>query len=171
MSGTRKLLIAGGLALALWGMGYGLYYAVFVEHQTLDRIGSSLAGGFTLAAGRDLPGARAALEDFAAASYVYVRQVDAHGHWIGLSMLLILFGAVFHLVNFSERVKFWLSVGLESGAIVFPLGVLLETANRGWGPKLVAILGSAILTLALLCVAVGFAIARPEGQEIERGRS
>jgi len=171
MNGARKLLIASGLALALWGMGYGLYYAVFIEHQTLDRLGSSLAGGFALAAGRDLPGARAALGDFAAAGYVYVRQVDAHGHWIGLSMLLILFGAVFHLVSFSDRVKFWLSVGLVSGTIAFPLGVLLETANRGWGPKLVAILGSAILTLTLLCVAVGFAIARPEGRHVERGRS
>lgn len=160
MSPAGKLLIAGGLVLALWGMGYGLYYAVFIEHQTLDQMGSSLASGFTLAAQRDLPGAQAGLQDFAQASYVYVRQVDAHGHWIGLGMLLILFGAVFHLVNYSERAQLWLSGGLMLGAISFPLGVLLETINGGWGPKLVAILGSALLTFALVGVAAGFVRVR-----------
>src|SRR6266850_241650 len=39
MSGSRKLLILGGIALALWGMGYGTWYAVFAEHQALDGIG------------------------------------------------------------------------------------------------------------------------------------
>ncbi len=32
------------LALAAFGMLYGLHYALFVEHQTLDRMGGSLAG-------------------------------------------------------------------------------------------------------------------------------
>jgi len=31
MSGSRRLLIVGGIALALWGMGYGLWYAVFAS--------------------------------------------------------------------------------------------------------------------------------------------
>src|SRR5437899_6639238 len=33
MSGSRRLLIIGGVALAIWGMSYGLWYAVFAEHQ------------------------------------------------------------------------------------------------------------------------------------------
>ena len=32
MTGSRKLLVLGGMALAAVGMLYGLYYAVFVEH-------------------------------------------------------------------------------------------------------------------------------------------
>jgi len=45
MSGARRLLLAGGIALAVWGMGYGLWYAVFAEHQALEQIGASLALG------------------------------------------------------------------------------------------------------------------------------
>lgn len=161
MNPAKRLLIASGLALALWGMGYGLYYAVFIEHQTLDRIGSTLACGFTLAAQRDLPGAHAALEASAEASYTYVRQVDAHGHWIGLGLLLILFGTVFHRMNLSARTQLPLAWGLVLGAITFPLGVLLETASAGWFPKAVAVAGSALLIIALAAVAVGFARLRP----------
>ena len=35
MSGARRLLLTGGIVLALWGMSYGLWYAVFAEHQAL----------------------------------------------------------------------------------------------------------------------------------------
>jgi len=157
---AKKLLIASGLALALWGMGYGLYYAVFIEHQTLDRIGSSLAGGFTFAAERNMPAAQVALDASAEASYAYVRQVDAHGHWIGLGMLLVLFGAAFHRVNLSERAQLCLAWGLVLGAITFPLGVLLETVSGGWFPKAVAVAGSALLIFALAGVALGFARPR-----------
>lgn len=160
MSSARKLLIASGLTLAIWGMAYGFFYAVSVEHQTLQKIGSSLAGGFTLAAQRNVPAALAALDESANASYIYVRQVDAHGHWIGLSMLLIVFGIVLHRVGFGERLQLFLAACLVAGAITFPLGVLLETFNSGWAPKFLAAAGSAIITLALAGTAAGFACAR-----------
>ncbi len=67
MSGARKILIFGGLGLATLGMLYGLYYAVFVEHQTLDSIGGSLAGAFVQAAERRLPEAHGAIDAYAAA--------------------------------------------------------------------------------------------------------
>lgn len=160
MNSAKRLLIGSGLALAIWGMAYGFFYAVSIEHQTLEKIGSSLARGFTFAAERNLPEARAALDEFADASNVYVRQVDAHGHWIGLSMLLIVFGTVFHRVGFEERARLWLACGLVAGAAIFPLGVLLETSNAGWGPKFIAAAGSAVITLALVGIAVGFARER-----------
>ncbi|HET9399352.1 MAG TPA: hypothetical protein VFO34_00230 [Candidatus Acidoferrales bacterium] len=146
-----------GLILAIWGMAYGFFYAVSIEHQTLEKIGSSLAGGFTLAAQRNLSGALAALDESANASYIYVRQVDAHGHWIGLSMLLIVFGIVFHRVGFGERVRMCLAVALVAGSLTFPLGVLLETYSQGWPPKFLAAAGSAVITLALAGIAAGFA--------------
>ncbi len=43
MNRARKVLVFGGLALAAFGMLYGLYYAVFVEHQTLDHMGGDRA--------------------------------------------------------------------------------------------------------------------------------
>ena len=160
MNSAKKLLIGSGLLLAIWGMAYGFFYAASIEHQTLEKIGSSLASGFTFAAQRNLPEAQAALDEFANASFVYVRQVDAHGHWIGLSMLLIVFGTVFHRVGFGERVQLWLASGLVAGAAICPLGVLLETFDEGWGPKLIAAAGSAVMTLVLVGIAVGFARER-----------
>jgi hypothetical protein len=157
VNAPRKLLVFGGVALASWGMFYGLAYALFIEHQTLDGIGSSLATGFIEAAGRHMAESQAAVADAAARSYVYVRQVDAHGHWIGLALLLIILGMGFDRVGFSENARTWLAAALFLGSILFPLGVLLETWNRGAGPQAVAVIGSALVILGLCGTAWGFA--------------
>lgn len=161
MNAPKKLLIGGGLLLAVWGMAYGFYYAVFVEHQTLDTIGGALTAGFTFAAQRNLAASQNSLQQFAAASYIYVRQVDAHGHWIGLSMLLVLFGAVFHRVAFSQKTQLALASALVFGAFTFPLGVLLETVSAGAAPKFIAALGSAVMIAALAATALGFGREKP----------
>ncbi len=157
MSASRKVLVIGGLALALWGMAYGLYYAVFVEHQTLDRIGGALATGFARAAERKMPEAQAALDAYAQAQFVYVRQVDVHSHWIGLALILFVLGIAFDRVGFNERQRFAWAMALLIGSVIFPLGVLLETVDRGPGPKAVAILGSALIIVSLAAIAWGFA--------------
>jgi len=58
---ARQLLLFGGIALAILGMTYGLWYAVFVEHQALDGIGMSLTSGFQAAAQRNPGDAERAL--------------------------------------------------------------------------------------------------------------
>jgi hypothetical protein len=157
MTFSRKLLIFGGLSLAVWGMGYGIWYAVFIEHQTLDGLGSALATGFMRAAENRMVDSQAALADAASRSFVYVRQVDAHGHWIGLGLLLLILGIAFDRVGFGERVRTYLAIALVAGAVAFPLGVLLETWNRGTGPQGVAIIGSALVIIGLSGTALGFA--------------
>ncbi len=157
MSGSRRLLIVGGIALAVWGMGYGLWYAVFAEHQALENIGASLAGGFAAAAERNPAGMETSLEQYREAKYIYDRQVDVHGHWIGLAMLLIVLGIGFDRVNFSERLKLLLALGLLLGAVIFPLGVLLQTMSHGPLPRAIAIAGSAFVIAALLGTAAGVA--------------
>lgn len=159
MNGSRRLLIVGSLALALWGLGYGLYYAVFVEHQTLDGLGSSLATGFVRAAERRLPESQASLDEAAQRSYVYVRQVDAHGHWISLALLLLILGIGFDRVAFKERTRILLALALLAGSIAFPLGVLLEAWSRGQGPQWLAIGGSGLVIAGLCGVTWGFARA------------
>ena len=83
MSPARRILLAGGIALALWGMAHGLWYAVFAEHQALDGMGASLSSAFVGAARRDAGAANVALEQYRKTKYVYDRQVDVHSHWIG----------------------------------------------------------------------------------------
>jgi len=166
VSASRKLLLISGLALAVWGMGYGLWYALFAEHQALDQMGASLANAFARAAERRMPEAHAALEAFAQTQFNYARHVDVHSHWTGLAMLLIVFGAIFDRVGFGERKRFYLATMLVVGAVSFPLGVVLQTANRGAIPKTLAVLGSALVILALAAVALGFARGNP--QEAQR---
>jgi len=157
MTTSRKLLIFGGLALAIWGMCYGIWYAVFLEHQTLDGLGSALATGFMRAAENRMTESQAALGEAVSRSFVYVREVDAHGHWIGLGLLLMILGIAFDRVGFGERIRIYLAAALLGGAVTFPLAVLLETWNRGTGPQTIAVIGSALVILGLSGAAWGFA--------------
>jgi hypothetical protein len=157
MSGSRRLLIVGGIALALWGMGYGLWYAVFAEHQALNSIGSSLTSAFEASASRNPGAAESAFSNYREAKFVYDRQVDVHGHWIGLAMLLIVIGIAFDRVGFSERAKIALASALVAGAAIFPFGVLLQTFDHGAIPRGIAILGSVLVIVALIGITLGFA--------------
>jgi hypothetical protein len=163
MSGSRRLLIIGGIALAVWGMGYGLWYAVFAEHQALDNIGGSLAGSFAAAADRNPALMETSLQQYREAKYVYDRQVDVHGHWIGLAMLLIVLGIGFDRVNFAERFKLFVTLGLLAGAAVFPLGVMLQTMSHGPLPRAVAIAGSGFVIAGLVACAAGVFVGRASG--------
>lgn len=157
MSASHRILLIGGLALAVWGMAFGLWYAVFAEHQALDAIGSSLSNGFSAAAQRDSSGIAVALDRYREAKYVYDRCVDVHSHWLGLAILLIVIGLAFDRVAFSEKIRRCLSVALLVGAVLFPLGVLLQTLSHGPFPRAVAVAGSALMVLSLAVTAFGFA--------------
>jgi hypothetical protein len=157
MNGGRKLLVFGGIALAAVGMLYGLHYAVFVEHQTLDQMGGSLAIAFVNAAGRNMPEAHAAVGVYGAVKYDYVRQVDVHSHWIGLGMLMVVLGVAFDSVAFNERTHFWIALALLLGSIMFPLGVILQTASHGgMFASAMAVAGSVLVIAGLGAVALGF---------------
>lgn len=157
MNSARKLLVFGGTALAALGMLYGLHYAVFVEHQALGQMGGSLATAFVNAAGRNMPEAHATVGAYGAVKYNYVRQVDVHSHWIGLGMLMIVLGVAFDSVAFKERTRFRIALALLLGSIVFPLGVILQTASHGgMFASVMAVAGSVLVTAGLGAVALGF---------------
>jgi len=156
VSRSRKILIFGGTVLAVLGMLYGLHYAVFVEHQTLDRMSGSLAGAFARAAERGGDDSKDALTAYRETKYDYVRQVDLHSHWIGLAMLLIVLGVVFDEVAFAERARFAVALAMLAGSIVFPLGVILQTVHMAPLGSVLAIAGSALVIAALGATAVGF---------------
>ena len=158
---ARQLLLSGGIVLAILGMSYGLWYAVFAEHQALDRIGHSLSSGFQAAAQRNAGAADQALLEYRQAKYVYDRQVDVHGHWIGLSMLLIVLAIGLDNVKYSETQKLWLAWFLFLGSVIFPLGVLMQTWNHGPIPRIVAILGSGMVITSLAGIVAGVVRQRP----------
>src|SRR5207245_5789867 len=157
MSTARRLLIFGGIGLALLGMIYGVWYAVFAEHQELDGIGRSLATGFSASARRDAAGADAALNQYKNLKYAYDRHVDVHGHWIGLAMVLIVLGIGIDRMGFSEQFKMLLATALLFGSFLFPLGVLLQTLSGGSAPRVLAVAGSALGIAAVTGMTVGVA--------------
>jgi len=152
---ARRILLLGGVGVALLGMTYGLWYAVFAEHQALDGIGASLSAGFTSAAHRDQANSTEALQRYHEAKYDYDRQVDAHSHWLGLAMVLIVLGIGIDYVHLSRKQKLVLAWGLLIGALLFPLSVLLQSVNAGPGPKILAVLGSALVILTLAAAITG----------------
>lgn len=162
VGGAQRLLIISGVVLALWGMTFGLYYALFAEHQALDKIGSSLAESFIHGAESDLLLSRASLQSYADAQFDYARSVDVHSHWIGLAMLLILFGVAFHRLGFAETRRVLLAWLLVAGSVVFPLGVILQTLDRGFIPQAMAAVGAGLVIVALAAILPGLA-------RIERG--
>ena len=156
MSAGRRLLVVGGMALALLGMTYGGWYAVFAEHQELDGMGRSLAASFTAAAERHPAVAQTALERYRKLKYDYDRHVDVHGHSIGLAMLLMVLGIGLDRVSFGVQVKKLLATALVLGSFLFPLGVLLETLNHGSEPRALAVAGSALVIVSLAGMTLGF---------------
>jgi hypothetical protein len=161
VTGSRKILLFGGLALAVLGMLYGLQYALFSEHQTLDRMGGSLAQSFAAAAERSPAQSQAALERYGETKYNYVRKVDAHSHWIGLAMLMMVLGVVFDGVHFKEGLRRLIASSLLAGSVLFPLAVVLQTYQHGALIfKALAIVGPGLVIAALMAAALGFARTR-----------
>ncbi len=156
MNKAQKLLITGGLSLALLGMCYGLYYALFDEHQTLQGMGISMVTGFAKAAENNLAEARTAIETFGDIQFDYVREVHAHSHWISLGMLLIVLGMAFNQIAFNERHRFFIALILVSGATIFPLGVLLQTICPGLFSSILTISGTIAIITSFCFVTWGF---------------
>jgi dipeptide/tripeptide permease len=158
VTASRKILIFGGLALAALGMLYGLHYAVFVEHQTLNNMGGFLFNAFSSAATGNMNASASAVQGYAAVRYDYVRQVDLHAHWIGLAMVMIVLGVVFESVAFGERTRIWLAIALMTGSVIFPLGVILQTIMRGSAVgSALAIAGSVLVIAPMAAIAFGLA--------------
>jgi FtsH-binding integral membrane protein len=75
-------------------------------------------------------------------------------------MLLIVLGIAFDRVAYSDGVKYVLALGLFLGALIFPLGVLLQTYSHGPWPRAVAITGTVLVIAALAGISMGFARGR-----------
>lgn len=157
MGRASRLLLVSGVALAIWGMNFGLYYALFAEHQALEKIGGSLAAAFTAGAKGDLIEAHASIQTYADTQFNHVRAVDVHSHWTGLAMLLIVLGIAIGCGGFTTRHQTRLAWSLVIGSVVFPLGVHLQTLDRGVIPQAIAAIGAGLVVIALAAVALSFA--------------
>jgi hypothetical protein len=155
MNRSQKVMIVGGLMLAIFGMIYGLWYAVYDEHQTLERMGVSLATSFAAGAERDMDSARQALVDYGVYAAEYDREIHAHAHWITLGFLWIVIGVAFHKVSYPESTRYLLAVVLIAGSVAFPLGVFMESYTLNVLTKLLTYGGSTAVLGGMMMVVVG----------------
>ena len=159
MTGSQKILLSGGLALAILGMAYGFWYAVADEHPTLERMGISLASAFAEVAKGEMDPARDFLKTYGETRFEYIREVHTHGHLVALSTLLLVLGLFFNQLAFAERIRLYLASLLVFGTAALPLGSLLEIILSGPVPKAVALLGAVSLIGGLGAVAAGLLLS------------
>ena len=151
----NRILIVAGLALVILTMAFGVWYALFDEHQTLVGMGVSMANGFADAARGDLESAYLSLDKYAAISREYHAEVHFHGHWGMLGLILIVYGVIMDSLSYSARTRLILAVLLASSATMFPLGVLLQASALHAVGKSIAMLGSVGMVLGMIALAAG----------------
>lgn len=156
MTGSQKVLLSGGLVLAILGMSYGFWFAVFDEHPTLEYMGLSLATAFAEVAAGNMEQAREALQAYDETRHEYVREVHTHGHVVALATLLLLLGLFFNQVAYSERARLVLASLLVFGTAALPAGSWLEIVLTGPFPTVLAVLGTAAIIGSLAAVAAGW---------------
>jgi len=151
----NRILILSGLALITMTMFFGVYYAVFDEHQTLVGMGVAMMNGFVAAADGDRVAAYAALQQYGEIAAEYKREVHFHGHFGFLSLILILYGLVVHKLGYGRRARVGLASGLAISAAVFPLGVLMQIGSLTSLGTVMAVLGATGLVLAMFAIVIG----------------
>lgn len=150
MTTPQRMLILTGLFLIAFTMAFGVWYAVFDEHQTLVGMGVQMATGFAEMAAGDPGASSEALENYAALSQEYRREVHAHGHWGMLSLVLIIIGLAFNRLALSERHGLLLAWLLALSATLFPLGVLMQIGPAAGLGKLLTVPASLGMVVGLL---------------------
>lgn len=155
MNRPNRILIVTGLLLIGLTMLYGVGYAVFDEHQTLEQMGVSMANGFAQAAAGDMAAARNALDTYGTLSQEYRNEVHAHGHWGMLSLILIVLGLVIQRMAFGARGRQVLAWLLAFSAALFPLGVLLHNGPAAGAGSILSVIGSAGMVTGLLASVYG----------------
>ena len=156
MTQAQRILILTGAFLIAMTMAYGVGYALFDEHQTLQGMGIQLATAFVEASKGNLDAAYQAIDNFGLISIEYRNEIHSHGHWGMLSLILIILGLVFNRLGFSEKNRLALAWLLALSAALFPLGVLFHiwSATTAIG-ELITLPASTGMIIGMLLAAWG----------------
>ena len=158
----NRILIIVGLALIAATVFFGLWYAIFDEHQTLVGMVESLTSTFALAASGNLEQAHAAIDQYASAAAEYRLEVHFHGHFGFLGLVMILLGLVAHTLGFNEANRKRLAVALSGSSFLFPIGVLLQIGPLASAGHVLAVIGTVGVVLGMLVFVAGLLRAAPQ---------
>lgn len=162
MRTENRILIVVGLALLAATIFFGLWYAIFDEHQTLVGIVESLTSAFVEAASGNPQQAHGAIDQYASTAAEYRLEVHFHGHFGFLGLVMVLLGLVVHTLGFSEANRKRLAVILGGSSFLFPMGVLLQIGPLAAAGHVLAVIGTLGLVLGMLVFVAGLLRAGPE---------
>jgi hypothetical protein len=125
LTGSSRILIAGGIALIVAGMIFGDIFAVFVLHQNADRIGEALTAATRAVAARDSSEVLNQFMEIGGFLENRGTKVDTHVHVIDFGYLALLLALIQPFVALSEPLKRRLAGLFIVGAVMLPGSVFL----------------------------------------------
>jgi len=162
MRAENRILITTGLTLLAATIFFGLWYAIFDEHQTLVNMVESLTSAFAQAASGNVQQAHAAIDHYASTAAEYRLEVHFHGHFGFLGLIMILLGLVVHTLGFDEANRKRLAVLLGGSGFLFPVGVYLQIGPLAPAGHVLAVIGTIGIVLGMLVFVAGLFRTRPE---------
>jgi hypothetical protein len=153
---ANRSLMTFGLLLATLGMTYGLWYALFDEHQTLQGLGQLMAQTFSHAAENNLEQSFNAMVSLGKLAKEYDREVHFHSHLILLSMLMMVLACCINQASYSEKILNLLALALIVGTLTFPVGVFIQSQGFALLGKILAAFGSTLFLGAFALLTLGF---------------
>ena len=126
----RNLIIVA-LAVILLSSIAGGMFAFKVEQETLLLLREQYEAAFSAAAHNDIPAARQYLQEAQQQNFRYARIIDAHTHYIKLSVLLLLAAFLLPVCRPGGKIRTLVSASFFAGIALFPTSVYLQTLKPG----------------------------------------
>ena len=124
-TGTRRLLLLGGIALILAGMLFGDVFAVFILHQNAAKVGANLAGAAHAALAGNVTEVQQYFQNLGAFLENRGTKVDTHVHMIDFGYLALLLAVIEPWIALSPVAKRRIAWIFFFGAGLLPVSVYL----------------------------------------------
>jgi hypothetical protein len=158
-----RILILGGILIALVGMLFGEYYAIFHLHQSGMTIEAEMLTSVQLVASEEREALGGPLTTIAKMLENMGTKKDTHTHWIQLAYLCLILGLVQPYIGLGPVWKRRWAVIMVASSFILPIGVFtiyylglwrspFETI--GWG-SIVADAAGAVIVVAVFAQLVG----------------
>jgi hypothetical protein len=159
VSDVRRVLAIGALGLMLLGFVLGSWHGARVDSRTLLVLREAYAPAFAAQVRGETGLARAALARAQEANLEHTRVIGAHTHVIKLATVLLVIALSWPVLAGSERRKRLLAGALVAGAVLFPVGLLLQAFHPGVITRAVTALGAGLALVSFAAFAAGLLLA------------
>ncbi|MEE9263278.1 MAG: hypothetical protein V3V11_02375, partial [Vicinamibacteria bacterium] len=118
-----RILIFGGILIAIVGMLFGEYYAIFHLHQSGMTIEAEMLNSVKAVAAGDSEPIGGSMERIGKMLENMGTKKDTHAHWIQLAYLCLILGLVQPYIALGETWKRRWAIVLVASSFILPVGV------------------------------------------------